>query len=311
MGVTELINRLAHSIGNAAASPNVDARTREALYTIVAAADDGRVVWIAAPHYRAADGKKSGMLEVPLSRRDVFFEVRSRISMSSPISATCPHGLRPGTNVCLRCRYEERAADRKRRYMVVARVGIAAGGVVLAISVLIGAVMAIAPDASSSAPTEASEAGSVVQAAAPRSKAPARVAPRAVEPEPVAAATGGSGEPRIAARRPARSDSMFAVREGPEVTVHFDTESLRTRYDWKFERVVRSTLPIVFGSAVRAALDSIPEGRLASGGDLLTELTTRGIDLPIGEGQTLRVWPVTRPGQDGPLVVAYRAASAP
>ena len=196
--------------------------------------------------------------------------------------------------------------------MVAARVGIAAGGVVLAISVLIGAVMAIAPDASSSATTESSQAGSVVQAAAPRSKAaPARVAPKPVEAAPVAAATVVSLEPRIAEGRRELTDSMFAVREGPAVTVHFDTESLRTRYDWKFERVVRSTLPIVFGSVVRAALDSIPEGQLAAGGDLLTELTTRGIDLPIGEGQTLRVWPVTRPGQDGPLVVAYRAASAP
>ena len=198
--------------------------------------------------------------------------------------------------------------------MVAARVGIAAGGVVLAISVLIGAVMAIAPDASSSSPTVASQAGTVVQAAATRrAVAPDRVAPKPPVAAPVAPAGAAAEklEPRIAEGRRELADSMFAVREGEAVTVHFDTETLRTRYDWKFERVVRSTLPIVFGSVVRAALDSIPEGQLAAGGDLLTELTTRGIELPISEGQTLRVWPVTRPGQDGPLVVAYRASSAP
>lgn len=190
--------------------------------------------------------------------------------------------------------------------MVAARVGIAASGVVVAISLLIGAVMAIAPDARSTPATESTQSGSVVQASSP---AP-RPAAEPEEPKPAAAAPVKL-EPRIAEGRRNLADSMFAVREGAEVTVHFDTETLRTRYDWKFERVVRSTLPIVFGPVVRAALDSIPEGHLASGGDLLTELTTRGIDLPISESQTLRLWPVTRPGQDGPLVVAYRASSAP
>jgi hypothetical protein len=227
--------------------------------------------------------------------------------MSSSISATCPHGLRPGTNVCLRCKYDERAANRKRRYMVAARVGIAASGVVVAISVLIGVVMAIAPTARTSSATEANDDGTVVQASKPR---PAPAAER-VTPKAAARVSTAKLEPRIAEGRRELTDSMFAVREGEQVTVHFDTEELRTRYDWKFERVVRSTLPIVFGAAVRAALDSIPEGQFATGGDLLTELTTRGIDLTISEGQTLRVWPVTRPGQDGPLVVAYRATSAP
>lgn len=191
--------------------------------------------------------------------------------------------------------------------MVVARVGIAASGVVVAISLLIVAVMAIAPDSRANDAAEAPQTSSVVLAAAP---ATPRVAPveRVAQPS---AATVEKLEPRIAEGRRELADSMFAVREGEEVTVHFDTEPLRTRYDWKFERVVRSTLPIVFGSVVRAALDSIPEGHLAAGGDLLTDLPTRGIELSIGDGQTLRVWPVTRPGQDGPLVVAYRAASAP
>lgn len=205
--------------------------------------------------------------------------------------------------MCLRCRYEARAADRKRRYLVVARVGIAASGVVVAISLLIGAMMAIAPATRSTEAREATQAGTVVQAAVPR----ASVTRVAEKPAPSPAA---KLEPRIAEGRRDFADSVFAIREGLQVTVHFDTELLRTRHDWKFERVVRSTLPLVFGSAVRAALDSIPAGLLAAGGDLLTELPSRGIDVPVGEGQTLRVYPVIRPGQDGPLVVAYRASTA-
>ena len=163
--------------------------------------------------------------------------------------------------------------------------------------------MAVAPDAGSASSVETAQAETVLQSATPpRPAVPERVAP-------AAEATAPKLEPKIAEGRRNLAESMFAVREGAEVTVHFDTDAWRTRYDWKFERVVRSTLPILYGNIVRAALDSIPEGQLAAGGDLLTELTTRGIDLPIGEGQTLRVWPVTRPGQDGPLVVAYRATS--
>lgn len=115
-------------------------------------------------------------------------------------------------------------------------------------------------------------------------------------------------EPSIAEGRRQLGDSVFAVREGPVVTVHFDTESLRTRLDWKFEGVVRATLPLVFGQDARAALDSIPTGTLARGGDLMTELPTRGIVLRLGD-RTLKVWPVTRQGRDGPLVVGYRASA--
>src|SRR5687767_793517 len=136
--------------------------------------------------------------------------------MSSPISATCPHGLRPGTNVCLRCRYDERAADRKRRYLVIARVGIAATGVVVAISLLIVAVMAVAPDAGSASSVETARAETVLQAATPpRPAAPERAAPTAEAAAPKL-------EPKIAEGRRNLAESMFAVREGAEVTVHFD-----------------------------------------------------------------------------------------
>jgi hypothetical protein len=101
---------------------------------------------------------------------------------------------------------------------------------------------------------------------------------------------------------------MFAERSGAQVIVHFDTDDLRTRFDEKFERLVRSTLPRVFGADVRAALDAVPAGSFVRGGDLLRELPTRGLTLTLTDGRTLTVWPITRPGRDGPIVDSYRAA---
>jgi hypothetical protein len=133
-------------------------------------------------------------------------------------------------------------------------------------------------------------------------------------PRLAAQSTGAVSPPRalqpiIAEGRRELGDSMFAVREGPQVIVNFDTDSLRTRFDWKFEGVVRATLPIIYGQEAGAALDSIPQSYLARGG-LLTDLPRRGIPLRVGP-HTLRVWPITREGRDGPLVVGYRAAPSP
>ena len=224
--------------------------------------------------------------------------VRSQ-SMNSVLSPTCPHGLRPGTTVCLHCRAEARAKQSKERWLIVARFGIATGGVGVALAALIGAVMAIAPQASSTARAADSTDAPVVAQAAKPTPAAARPAPRPA-PAPIV--------PAISEGRRELGDSMFAIREGAQVTVHFDTEERRTRYDWKFEDVVRATLPIVFGPDARAALDSVPEGTFARGGDLLNELPARGVALELVGGGELRVWPITRPGRDGPLVVAYRAA---
>lgn len=218
-------------------------------------------------------------------------------SMNSVLSPTCPHGLRPGTTVCLHCRAEARAKQSKDRWLVAARFGIATVGVSAVLAVLIGGVMAITPEASSTARTD--------DAAAPVVSQAAKVVPVAARPAPRPAAPRMM--PAISEGRRELGDSMFAVREGLQVTVHFDTEERRTRYDWKFEDVVRATLPIVYGPEARAALDSIPEGTWARGGDLLNELPTKGIALenPVGQ-ELLRVFPITRPGRDGPLVVGYR-----
>lgn len=222
--------------------------------------------------------------------------------MSSALLPTCSHGLRPGTSVCLHCRHEARAAARKRRYKLAARMGLAATGVAVVISAIVGGVMAIAPEARSSArPIDQNAAGLVTLASA-QPAARAASAPRAPRLEPSIA------EGR---RELWEVDSVFAVREGLQVTVHFDTDTLRTRFDRKFERIVRATLPLVFGAGVRQALDSVPAGTFVQGGDLLTELPTRGITLALSApGQALTVWPITRAGRDGLIVVAYRAATS-
>jgi hypothetical protein len=186
------------------------------------------------------------------------------------------------------------------------------GGAVVAL--VIGGVVAIAPGEDSAIAAIGTADTTVSSAGEPASVSPRT--PDATTPATTSATTPAPATAQRAVLRPTipegrrdLGDSMFVVREGPSVTVHFDTETLRTRFDWKFEGVVRATLPLVFGDATRPALDSIPTGTLVRGGDLLTDLPTRGFPITVGEDQ-LRVWPITRPGRDGPLVVGYRVSTA-
>jgi hypothetical protein len=103
-------------------------------------------------------------------------------------------------------------------------------------------------------------------------------------------------------------DGLYIERAGETVTVHFDTPETRTRRRDKFERVVRRTLPEIYGSAAEALLSSIPEGTLVEPVDLVTEIAERGVELDAGNGWKVALWPETRPGEDGPLVVSYRVA---
>ena len=114
----------------------------------------------------------------------------------------------------------------------------------------------------------------------------------------------------MAEGRTALTEGVVAVRTGDTVAVHFDTPLARTRRADKFERIVRETLPRVYGAVADSALAALPAGRLAAAGDLLHDLPTRGVRLPTADGATLALWPETRPGRDGPLVVTYRATVA-
>lgn len=201
------------------------------------------------------------------------------------------------------------------RLLARAALFVLGGGAVVAL--VIGGIVAIAPG-EDSAIAAIGQSDTVVSSAGAPANTPSTATPSARRPTPATAPTTAPAvvpteraalRPSIPEGRRELGDSMFALREGASVSVHFDTETLRTRFDWKFEGVVRATLPLVYGEVTRAALDSIPTGTMVRGGDLLTELPTRGFPIAVGDGQ-LRVWPITRPGRDGPLVVGYRASAA-
>lgn len=252
--------------------------------------------------------------------------------MSSPAPAACTHELRPGTVVCLHCRHEARLAADAQRNRFLARVGggvlaaaVVIGGAVAALRAMAGDVPAVAAtaDAPAAAPapapaaeaepamatetmppaafTAATPGGARVTLAAATTALPV---PPAAAPVPPARAGRG---PIVAEGRTALGEGVVAVRVGDTVAVHFDTPLARTRRHDKFERIVRATLPAVFGALADSALRAVPPGTLSRGADLLTELPTRGVHLPTTGGATLALWPATRPGRDGPLVVAYRA----
>ena len=223
----------------------------------------------------------------------------------------CPHDVGPGIAVCLRCRQERRAASRDRRRRVL----YATSAVILGIAVLGAAGAAGMLD------TELRAAGIVLPpeptvtaayiapvVAAPEATAPAEttvtsVASVTTPPAPELAPVIGEGETEL-------PDGIVVVRDSDEIQVFFDKPLTRTRRPEKFEMVVRATLPQVYGAAADSALAAIPVGALVPRQGLVTDLPVQGLTIPVRDGLTLRIWPETRPGQEGPLVVRYRATVA-
>jgi hypothetical protein len=241
--------------------------------------------------------------------------------MSERTAPPCPHDVGPGIPVCLRCRKENRVATRERRRRAlfataaialgVATIG-AAGAAGMLDSELRAAGFVI------SEPSVKSEPSVSGPQSAPETVADLAPAPVAtVSPEstvvsvasvtiPLAAELAATiGEGRTSLR-----DGIVAARRGDEVTVHFDTPLARTRRPEKFEAVLRVTLPQVYGARVDSALIAIPAGTLVPPHGLTTDLPTQGLYVPVPGGPTLRIWPETRPGEDGPLVVRYRVLVA-
>jgi hypothetical protein len=116
--------------------------------------------------------------------------------------------------------------------------------------------------------------------------------------------------PVIPVGRTMLRDTMVAERIGDTVRVSFDLLLSRTRRPDKFEAIMRATLPQVYGAAADSALRSLPLGSVARAGDLLATLPERGLRIQAGDGTTIAVWPETRAGRDGPLVVAYRVLAS-
>jgi hypothetical protein len=125
-------------------------------------------------------------------------------------------------------------------------------------------------------------------------------------------AAGGAAapplKPIVAEGRTRLRDGFVAVRTGDTVAVHFDTPSLRTRQPQKFEQLVRATLPAIYGAAVDSLLSTVAAGELIRGIDPTVAVATHGVYLPLAAGWSLALWPETRPGRDGPLIVTYRTA---
>jgi hypothetical protein len=220
--------------------------------------------------------------------------------------------------VCLRCRQERRDAARAAQQKLIALSGIAAMGL-LGVYVM-GASATNAWRAARTADTSTVAARASVVASSVTTgtdvKQQGESAPvSAPTPTPTAAPAPAATTPMLRTPiallvregRTELPDSLIAERGGDSVVVEFDTPATRTRRRDKFESVVRRTLPMVFGAPMDSVLQAIPAGEIVGGVDLLDELPKRGVHLRVADGWTLDLWPETRPGQDGPLVVSYRA----
>lgn len=236
--------------------------------------------------------------------------------------------------VCLHCLHEARVAARDRRYRIIART--AAWVVGIAVVGIVGAAGAnaalhpsppptsrharrIAPAPAKARPdsivTTVAAATPVIQQGAPATDstahavtaaAPTTSAVAVLDSKPLKPPAAPSMASILPQGRTDLPDSVFAVRSGDTVSVHFDTSPLRTRRADKFDLIVRQTLHAVYGAPADSALAAIPAGRLAPPNELVTTLPTRGVHLAAPSGVRLVLWPETRPGRDGPLVVAYR-----
>jgi len=223
--------------------------------------------------------------------------------------------------VCLHCRHTALVAARARR-----RKRLMYGGSVLLIAVMLagaGAVtVGVVKNRASAAATTAS-AGSVkpealMQRVAQVTALPATAAAQrpASDPPPLPSPTAGSPTassspplvPILAHGETTLSAGITATRSDNSVTVRFDTEGLRTRRRDRFEKLVRETLPAVYGRRADSLLAGMPDGSIAGQGDLLTELPSRGVRFALSDGWKLTLFPETRPGRDGPLVIRYRVA---
>ncbi|HEV8447974.1 MAG TPA: hypothetical protein VGQ44_14175 [Gemmatimonadaceae bacterium] len=237
-------------------------------------------------------------------------------AMELPTNA-CPHELRPGTTVCLHCRWEAKSAARKRRRRLLMK---GSSGIALlttlAVIGLVGRVTILQHMSAAGIRVVTSDVGGdaappmpVIRHRDPATQqgvnAPSTSAPT---PAPVATIALSPVSPVVPQGQSTLPDSLMATRADSVITVSFDRTMIRTRNPWKFERLVRTTLPALYGPAADSALSRIPEGGLARQGDLINELPTRGMRIPVAPGWTFTLFPITRPGHDGPLVTQYRVS---
>jgi hypothetical protein len=234
----------------------------------------------------------------------------------SPVLAACPHDIRPGTTVCLHCRREaqlEASAKFRQLLMrggiavvvvcVVAAAGVASAGALrssraatLPVNTLQTASMTGRDERPAPAPD------SLLAAAGVRTDSGLKAVEPGTPPERPMAEPGVLA-PTVPEGRTDLGGGVFAERFGDTVVVHCDTPESRTRRADKFASVVRSTLPRVYGGAARSLLAAAPSDTF---GRPVAELTDAAHPLHVG---AMTIWGETRAGQDGPLVVSYRAVA--
>jgi hypothetical protein len=248
--------------------------------------------------------------------------------MSQPKPTSCTHDVRPGTTVCLYCRQEQRAAAAANRRRMTVRSSIVAIVFVVAAAAIYVArsqpsssepLVETAPDPNSSGATSVADTQSAPTVAAPTANTPATalagtdsLGATTASPAPasVPAVIPSAAKTLRSALGPgntALGGGVVATTAGDTVLVQFDSPMVRTRRPEKFEQLLRTTLPRIYGRELESALAAIPEGGIVTGGELLTELPARGLRVPVANGGVLTIWPETRAGRDGPLVVRYRA----
>lgn len=238
-------------------------------------------------------------------------------SKGSPI---CMHEHRPGTTVCLHCRHAARAVAREKRKRLMLR-----AGAVAVVAITVGAVGVLSAAAirarTSLRKPEHRDASASLAARDTAMRSPAtpvasnpttRVQTATVATVAQVATSPAHSKPPftpvVLQGQSTLPDGLMAVRADSLVTVSFDTPMIRTRIAAKFERLVRATLPAVYGRSIDSVLSKIPEGGIAGQGDLVSELPTRGVRIPVNAEWAIALYPETRPGQDGPLVVRYRVS---
>jgi hypothetical protein len=241
--------------------------------------------------------------------------------MSSDSQLSCPHDRRPGTTVCLHCRHAERVAARERRARFFGQLLL--GGVTLTVLGAGGVAGATALNERRTAAARQPYVSPItVQPAVAIAPPPAIPAiPSSVDSGATPALSDSSVTaapdstpplaPIVAEGRSKLADDLFAVRTGDTVRVYFDAAVFRTRRSDKFERLLRNTLPAIYGVEVDSLLTKVPAGHLVSSKELFSEMPRRGLRVPLAAGWTLAIWPETRPGRDGRLIVSYRTTIAP
>lgn len=225
-----------------------------------------------------------------------------------PSAESCPHEQRPGTTMCLHCRHEARMVAKERRRRLMLR-GSAFASILLVLGSVgtIGAVTLHRRNASRPAARKEAPRAVVVAASTPVADSTVTVAPSAPASAPIPTPIVATPlKPVLPEGTTTLSGGMTAVRHDSVVVLSFDFAGARTRMPDRFERLVRTTLPAVYGARADSAMRAIPDGGIARQGDLFSELAERGIRIPVSTGWAIALYPITRTGRDGPLVTQYR-----